>query len=96
MKYAPIIIPTLCRVDTFIPCIDSLSRCVAADKTDVYVALDYPLKESHWDGYIKILNYIEQTKFPFKSFNLIFNKLFISIFSEIGNFNCFLFATRNN
>lgn len=71
MKYAPIIIPTLCRVDTFIPCIESLSRCVAADKTDVYVALDYPLKESHWDGYIKILNYIEQTKFPFKSFNLI-------------------------
>lgn len=71
MKYAPIIIPTLCRVDTFIPCIESLSGCVDADKTDVYVALDYPLKESHWDGYIKILNYIEQTKFPFKSFNLI-------------------------
>lgn len=71
MNFAPIIIPTLCRAETFIPCIESLTQCIGSDKTEVYIALDYPLKDSHWEGYNKILNYIDSTRFPFKSFNVI-------------------------
>lgn len=57
--YAPVLIPTLCRYDTFKRCISSLSACTGANYTDLYIALDYPCKESHWDGYNKIVKFVE-------------------------------------
>lgn len=71
MIYAPILIPTLCRDEHFIRCIESLKKNGWAKYTDVYVALDYPTKESHWTGYNKIRKYLDG-KFPeFASFNVI-------------------------
>ena len=57
-KYAPVIVTTLCRYEHFVRCMDSLARCTHADETDVYIGLDYPLKESHWQGYKKILDFL--------------------------------------
>lgn len=68
---APVIIPTLCRYNHFKQCIESLSRCTWADKTDVYIGLDYPAKESHWDGYKKIRDYLESCNLGFKSLNVV-------------------------
>lgn len=51
--YTPIMIPTLCRYEHFRRCLESLQRRTHANETDVYVGLDYPAKESHWDGYKK-------------------------------------------
>lgn len=70
-QYAPVVIPTLCRAECFIPCLESLSRCAGAEHTDVYIALDYPLKDSHWEGYNKIVTYLESQSFPFKSTNIV-------------------------
>ena len=39
---APVIIPTLCRYDHFKRLMESLNKCTWADKTDVYIGLDYP------------------------------------------------------
>lgn len=58
-EYAPVVIPTLCRFEHFKRCIESLSNCTGAERTVVYVGLDYPAKESHWDGYNKIKDYLE-------------------------------------
>lgn len=69
--YAPVVIPTLCRAETFIPCIDSLTKCVGAEYTDVYIALDFPSKDAHWDGYRRIVEYLDNTNFPFKSLNVV-------------------------
>ena len=70
--FAPVTIPTLCRYEHFKRCIESLSRCTWAEYTDVYVALDYPAKESHWDGYRKIKAYLESCgNMTFKSLNVI-------------------------
>lgn len=70
--FAPVSIPTLCRYEHFKRCIESLSRCTWAEYTDVYVALDYPAKESHWDGYKKIKTYLETCgKMTFKSLNVV-------------------------
>lgn len=60
--YAPIMIPTLCRYEHFKRCVESLSRNTHAEKTDLYIALDYPSNESHWDGYKKIAAYVESIK----------------------------------
>ena len=58
MICAPVIIPTLCRYEHFKRCIESLSHCTNAEHTEVYVGLDYPAKETHWDGYNKIRDYL--------------------------------------
>jgi len=50
MVYAPVIIPTLNRYEHLKQCLESLSRCTWADKTEVYVALDYPPQDK-WDKY---------------------------------------------
>ena len=57
--YAPVVIPTLCRYDTFVRCVDSLSKCTGADQTELFIGIDYPAKEDHWDGYRKICLYVE-------------------------------------
>ena len=59
VDYAPVIIPTLCRYNTFKRCVDSLSKCTGADKTELFIGLDYPSKEEHWDGYRKICKYVD-------------------------------------
>lgn len=58
MKYAPILIPTLCRFKLFKQCVESLSHCTGAQDTVLYIALDYPLNDSHVAGYNQIKEYI--------------------------------------
>ena len=62
-EYAPIYIPTLCRDAHFIKGLESLKKNGWAKYTDVYIALDYPAKESHWEGYRKICEYLENGDF---------------------------------
>lgn len=61
-NFAPVLIATLNRYEHFKKCIESLSKCKYADKTDLYIAFDYPLNESHWAGYKKIEGYLAQIK----------------------------------
>ncbi len=68
--YAPVVIPTLCRYNTFKQCVDSLSRCTGAEKTELYIGLDYPAKESHWEGYRKICDYLSTVQ-GFKAVHII-------------------------
>lgn len=66
MNFAPVIIPTLCRYEHFKKCLNSLAECTYAQQTDVYIGLDYPLKKEHWNGYNKIvdfLNHFDKRKF---------------------------------
>lgn len=57
--YAPIIIPTLCRHVHFKRCVESLARCTGAKNTELFIGLDYPGNESHWEGYKEISKYVE-------------------------------------
>jgi len=50
MIYAPVCIPTLNRYEHLRKCLESLSKCTWAEKTEVYVALDYPPLDQ-WDKY---------------------------------------------
>lgn len=58
--YAPVMVTTICRYEKFRKCIESLSRCTDADKTEVFIGVDYPAKEEHWEGYNKICEYLPQ------------------------------------
>ena len=59
---APVYITTLNRYMHFKKCIESLSECIHADKTDLFIALDYPLNESHWEGYELIKAFLPTIK----------------------------------
>lgn len=69
-NYAPVLVPTLNRFEHFRTCILSLVECKGSNQTDLFVLLDYPTKELHWEGYNKILEFL--TNFNgFKSVNVI-------------------------
>lgn len=71
-QYAPIYIPTLCRDRHFILGVESLKKNGWAKYTDVYISLDYPAKESHWEGYKKICDYLDHGDFSaFANFHVI-------------------------
>ena len=59
-QYAPVWIPTLNRFEHFKRCLESLERCTGADKTDVYVGLDYPPSDKYVEGWKKIDAYLAE------------------------------------
>lgn len=71
--YAPVLIPTMCRYDHFLRCLESLSHCTWADRTEVYIGLDFPTREIHWEGYLKIKAFLGSCG------NLGFKKLIVFV-----------------
>ncbi len=86
--FAPVIIPTLCRYQHFVECLESLAHCTWANKTDVFIGLDYPANDSHRDGYNKIKIYLQKNKknLNFKSLNIIERKFNYGL-GKHGNLN---------
>ena len=60
MIHSPVIIPTLNRHTHFKRCLESLERCYGADKTVVYVGLDYPPSAKYTDGWLKNDEYLKK------------------------------------
>jgi hypothetical protein len=67
---APVLIPTLNRFVHFKSCINSLLECELSEETDLFIALDYPLRNNHWEGFNKIKEFITQIE-GFKSVYVI-------------------------
>lgn len=61
MKYAPVIIPTLCRSRHFIRLMESLKRNPWARYTEVYVGLDFPSQPRHRVGWEEIGRYLAES-----------------------------------
>ncbi len=75
MKYAPVIIPTLCRFEHFQRCIESLKSNGWASCTDVFIGLDYPPLEKYRPGWEKIKLYLSSSDFSaFASFTVLEQK----------------------
>lgn len=70
MKYAPIIIPTMCRYEHFVRLIESLLRNRESRESDLYVGIDFPPKEKYVDGYRRICEFADEIV-GFKSVNII-------------------------
>lgn len=58
MIYYPVIIPTLNRFQHFKECVESLSKCTHADKTELVIGLDYPPSDKYKEGWKLIKNFI--------------------------------------
>lgn len=71
MNIVPVMIVTLCRYEHFVRCVNSLRVNKLAAETELYIGLDYPLKQEHWDGYRKICAYLESGVDGFKQVHII-------------------------
>lgn len=71
MITVPVLITTLCRYKHFCRCVESLKCNPYAKDTELYIGLDYPLKESHWDGYRKICAYLDAGINGFKDVHIM-------------------------
>lgn len=87
MIYAPILIPTLCRYEHFKNCVESLQANEWAQYTDLFIALDYPAKQEHWAGYLKIKEYINREITGFASVNLSVREFNCGVVGENSNCN---------
>lgn len=74
MKYAPIIIPTMCRYQHLVRLIESLKVNTWAKYTDIYIGLDYPPSSKYEEGYEQISKYLDKDFPEFASFNVIKHK----------------------
>ena len=74
MVYAPIIIPTLNRYEHLKRCVKSLQQNGWAKYTELYISVDYPAKESHWEGYRKVREYLEDGIEGFQKVNLFYQQ----------------------
>lgn len=84
--FAPVLIPTLNRYEHFKRCLESLERCKWADKTVVYVALDYPPSEKYVEGWKKNDEYlhVKEENNGFKSL-IVYRRKENYFFSGKGN-----------
>ena len=62
MTYYPVVIPTLNRFQHFKECVESLSACTYADKTELIIGLDYPPSEKYIEGWNLIKEYLPTIK----------------------------------
>lgn len=72
MIYAPIVIPTLNRIEHLQRCISSLQRNPWAEYTPLIISVDYPPDDRYFEGYKKICEYLEPGISGFSSVEIIF------------------------
>ena len=82
MNYYPVIIPTLNRFQHFKECVESLTSCTHADKTELIIGLDYPPSEKYIDGWKQIKEYIP-TIYGFYKVTLFEHKRNLGAFGNI-------------
>lgn len=58
--FAPVLIPTLNRYEHFRRCVESLSRCTHADKTELVIGLDFPPSEKYVEGWKRTCDFLPQ------------------------------------
>ena len=69
-EYAAILIPTMCRYEHLKRCVDSLSKNELAEKTELYIGIDYPPEKKYLEGWKKVTEYVKNEVLGFKRVNL--------------------------
>lgn len=67
--YAPVAIITCNRIEHLRECVESLARCTHADKTELYISVDYPPSEKYVAGWEKVKEYVQDIR-GFRKVNL--------------------------
>lgn len=74
MVYAPIVIPTLNRIEHLQRCIASLQINSWAQYTPLVISVDYPPSEKYEEGYRKVCNFLKLGLDGFQSVEIIYQE----------------------
>ena len=74
MIYAPILIPTLNRINHLQRCIASLQKNAWAQFTPLIISVDYPPESRYYEGYRKVCEYLKEGIDGFASVDIIYQK----------------------
>lgn len=72
MIYAPIIIPTLNRIEHLRRCITSLQNNAWAKYTSLIISVDYPPEEKYRNGYEQVCKYLSKNIHGFQKVEIIY------------------------
>lgn len=104
MVYAPILIPTLNRIEHLKRCIASLQNNAWAKYTTLIISVDYPPGEKYIDGYKKICDYLKKGIDGFANVDIIYQKenlgaidnfIFLQNYAK-ERFDCFIYTEDDN
>ena len=104
MIYAPILIPTLNRIEHLQRCITSLQNNAWAKYTTLIISVDYPPGEKYIDGYKKVCEYLQYGISGFAYVDIIYQKenlgmmgnaLFVQDYAK-KKFDCFIWTEDDN
>lgn len=104
MIYAPIIIPTLNRIEHLRRCIKSLQNNPWARYTPLIISVDYPPEDKYRDGYHKVCEYLKNGIEGFGDVKIFYqeknlgayeNEKFLLKYIE-GNFDRYIFTEDDN
>lgn len=74
LVFAPIIIATLNRAEHFKRCVESLRKCKYADKTELFISVDYPPAERYEAGYQQVCDYLDKGILGFKEVHVFYQE----------------------
>lgn len=74
MIYAPVAIITLNRVEHLCRCVESLKKCKHAEKTELFISVDFPPNDSYQEGYSRVREYLKKGVEGFKDIHIFFQK----------------------
>lgn len=74
MIYAPVMIITCNRCDHLGRCIESLRKNTYADKTELYISVDYPPNDNYREGWEKVCQLLQKPIEGFDKVNLYFQE----------------------
>lgn len=82
MKYAPVIIITCNRYEHLERCIESLKKNTYADRTELYISVDYPPNDEYTDGWEKVCQLLQKPIEGFAGVNLYFQKTNLGVYEN--------------
>lgn len=84
-EYAPIMITTCNRYEHLRKTIESLKECTHADKTDLFISVDFPPNEKYLEGYGKVKEYLKENITGFNNVTIYYQE------NNLGAFENFEF-----
>lgn len=82
MIYAPVIIITCNRYEHLERCIASLKKNTYADKTELYISVDYPPNDEYREGWEKVCRLLERPIEGFAGINLYFQQTNLGVYEN--------------
>lgn len=82
--YAPVIIPTLNRINHLKRCLNSLNENSLANKTEIYISVDFPTDSKYIEGYHEVVKFLKNMpNYNFKNINIYFQEKNLGPFRNI-------------